>query len=87
MREIDLTKGELQALERVDGLYQRGKWRDASKAYAPFAQNSRYAATKVAECFFLMQNYDKAKAWHRVLALGNARAAEWLNALKKDGRW
>lgn len=86
MREIDLTKGELQALERVDGLYQRGKWRDASKAYASFAQNSRYAATKVAECFFLMQNYDKAKAWYRVLAQ-ETRAAEWLNVLKKDGRW
>lgn len=66
--EQDLPKNVLAKLKKGDTMYETRRYKAAMEYYFPFAEISRYAATKTAECYFLLKDYAKAKEIYRVLA-------------------
>ena len=66
--EQDLPKNVLAKLKKGDTMYETRRYKAAMEYYFPFAEISRYAATKTAECHFLLKDYAKAKEIYRVLA-------------------
>ena len=64
----DINDEMKKTLQKGDSFYRIGKYKSAIPYYLLYAKISDYAAFKLAECYFLLQEYDKAKGVYRELA-------------------
>ena len=65
--EKDLGEEVLRAMQNADTVYERKAYAAAVNAYLPHVRKSRYAMGKLAECYFFLGDYGKAKAYYREL--------------------
>lgn len=63
--ESGLSEAALSAISQGDKLFIGENYRAATEYYRSAADESRYAMTKLAECYFLLEEYAKAKEIYR----------------------